>query len=123
MKLDNMVPNTATTDKNIKVAETNPTEKIINSFFSNLSSIILVVKTLPQKTIVIGFDNVNTNPCIKILADVGFKFSPGIIFIPKALKTIFIPNIIRTIEPIILKVFFIFSLSSNLLTPILANVI
>ena len=123
MKLESTVPRIATDVRNNKVAETNPIENIINSFFFNLSSMILVVSTLPQKTIVIGLDKVRTNPCIKIFVDVGFKFNPGIILIPKTLKMIFIPNKIKTTEPIILNIFFIFSFSNSLLTPKPASVI
>ena len=105
MKFDNIVPNTATNVKNIKVEDTKPTENIVNSFLLNLSSIILVVNTLPQKTIVIGLDKVNIKPCINILLDVGSKFNPGIIFILKTFNIILIPKIISTIDPIILKTF------------------
>ena len=69
IKLESTVPNIATDVKKNNVAETKPIQKTTNSFFSNLSSIIFVVNTLPQKTIVIGFDKVNTNPCIKIFVD------------------------------------------------------
>ena len=33
IKFDNIVPNTATNVKNIKVEDTKPTENIVNSFF------------------------------------------------------------------------------------------
>lgn len=62
IKLDNIIPRIATIDKKNKVADTNPIKKIINSFFLKFSSIILVVNTLPQNTIVIGLESVNTNP-------------------------------------------------------------
>lgn len=122
IKLDNIVPNTATNVKNINVEDTKPTENTVNSFLLNLSSIIFVVNTLPQKTIVIGFDKVNINPCINILLDVGSKFNPGIIFILKTFNIILIPKITSTIEPIILNAFFTFGLSNILLTPRLAKI-
>lgn len=78
IKPDKTVPSKATNDKNKSVAEINPIENITNYFYFNPSLIIFVVKTLSQKTIVIGLDNVNINPCIKILAVLGFKFNPGI---------------------------------------------
>ena len=62
IKFDNNIPKIATIVKNNKVADTNPTEKIINSFFLKFSSIIFVVKTLPQNIIVIGLDSVNIIP-------------------------------------------------------------
>ena len=123
MKLESIVPNIATNVKKNKVAETKPIEKIINSFFSNLSSIIFVVNTLPQNTIVIGLDKVNTNPCMKIFVVVGCKFNPGIILISKTFRMILMPNIIKTVDPIILNTFFILSFSNKLLTPTLAKVI
>ena len=55
IKLESTVPNIATNVKKNKVAETKPIEKTTNSFFSNLSSIIFVVNTLPQKSIFFEF--------------------------------------------------------------------
>ena len=77
IKLDIIVPNTATIVKNISVEDTKPTEKNANFFLFKLSSIIFVVKILPQKTIVIGLERVKIKPCINILLDVGFKSNPG----------------------------------------------
>lgn len=53
IKLDNIVPNTATNVKNINVEDTSPTEKTVSSFLFNLSSIIFVVNTLPQKLLLL----------------------------------------------------------------------
>ena len=41
MNVEKSVPKTATQDKNNKVAETNPNEKITSCLFFNLSSMIL----------------------------------------------------------------------------------
>ena len=62
IKLDNIVPNITIKVKNISVEDTSPTENTISSFLFNLSSIIFVVNTLPQKTIVIGLERVSINP-------------------------------------------------------------
>ena len=109
IKLESTVPNIATNVKKNKVAETKPIEKTINSFFSNLSSIIFVVNTKTKKTIVIGLDKVNINPCIKIFLEVGFRFNPGIILILKTFKIMLIPNSIKTVAPISLNIFLTFS--------------
>ena len=115
------MPNIATVVKNNNVADTKPTENTINSFLLNFSSIILVVNTLPQNTIVIGLDNVKIIPCINALEEFGFKFSPGIILISNTFKIIFSPNIIKTIAPTIFTTFSTFSFPNNLLAPKLAN--
>lgn len=108
---ERIVPNNATLVKNNKVEETNPIANKTNCLFVNFSSIIFVVKTLPQNTIVIGLDKVRINPCIKILDEVGVKFKLGIRLIPNTPNAILAPNNINmaapTIEKTVLKVFFI----------------
>lgn len=62
MKLLKIVPKAAISVRKNRVADTRPSEKINSSFFFKLSSIILLVRTLLQKTMVIGFDKVKIKP-------------------------------------------------------------
>lgn len=62
IKLLKTVPSKAIIDRKNKVADTKPKAKINSSFLFRLSSMILLVRTQPQKTIVIGVDSVRSSP-------------------------------------------------------------
>ena len=53
IKLDNIVPNTATNVKNINVEDTKPTENTVNSFLVNYLQLSLLLIRYPKKLLLL----------------------------------------------------------------------
>ena len=99
-KLLSTVPRPAMADRKNRVADTNPKENTRSSRAFRSSSMIFPVRTLPQNTMVMGFDKVSTNPCKNTLAESTCKLRPGSRLFPKAPSRVFRPNRISTAPPI-----------------------